>query len=111
MVRCNSVYYKKGNLMKTAIIIGKCVFAVIWLALFAVLAGFAGDIGSQTYALVALLLAVMVIMHLLLLGTFVAIMKPQMLWKKGDSWQILAFGIFAWLAIFKRTNDHQSSSN
>ncbi|MAK72461.1 MAG: DUF1145 domain-containing protein [Idiomarina sp.] len=102
--------------MKIAIIMGKCVFAVIWLALFSVLAGFAGEVGQQTFALVALLLAVMIIMHLLLLGTFVAIMKPQMLWKKGDSWQILAFGIFAWLAIFKRTNEHannadQSSSN
>ena len=101
--------------MNVAIIIGKCIFAIIWLALFAVLAGVAGDLGQQTTALVALLLAVMVIMHLLLLGTFVAIMKPQMLWKKGDSWQILAFGIFAWLTIFKRTNEHakqdQSSSN
>ena len=97
--------------MKSAIIIGKLVFAAIWLALFGILAGLAGDIGSQTYVLVAFLLAVMVIMHLLLLGTFVAIMKPQMHWKKGDSWQILAFGIFAWLAIFKRTNDHQSSAN
>lgn len=102
--------------MNIAIIIGKCVFAAIWFALFSVLAGFAGEITQQTYALVALLLAVMVIMHLLLLGTFIAVMKPQMLWKRGDSWQILAFGIFAWLAIFQRTNDyknsqHHSSSN
>lgn len=98
--------------MKAAIIIGKIIFAAIWLALFTILAGLAGDIDTQTKGLVALLLAVMVVMHLLLLGTFVATMKSQMLWKRGDSWQILAFGIFAWLAIFKRTNEHnQSSSN
>lgn len=98
--------------MKAAIIIGKVIFAAIWLTLFIMLAGLTGDIGAQTKGLLALLLAVMVIMHLLLLGTFVATMKSQMLWKRGDSWQILAFGIFAWLAIFKRTNDHnQSSSN
>ncbi|WP_404401119.1 DUF1145 domain-containing protein [Idiomarina seosinensis] len=91
--------------MTAIIVIGKLVFVLIWLALFSALAGLFGDLGQQTYGLVALLLAVMVIMHLLLLGLFVAMMKPQMLWRRGDSWQILAFGVFAWLAIFKRTNE------
>ncbi|MGM0526691.1 MAG: DUF1145 domain-containing protein [Pseudomonadota bacterium] len=96
--------------MKIVINLGKLVFAIIWLALFAVLAGLLGELDTQTYGLVALLLAIMVIMHLLLLGLFVAMMKPHMLWKRGDSWQILAFGIFAWLAIFKRTNDRNKAN-
>ncbi|MGM0481590.1 MAG: DUF1145 domain-containing protein [Pseudomonadota bacterium] len=91
--------------MTAIIVIGKLVFIFIWLALFSALAGLLGDLSQQVYGLIALLLAIMVIMHVLLLGLFVAMLKPQMLWRRGDSWQILAFGVFAWLAIFKRTNE------
>lgn len=97
--------------MKAIIIIGKAVFAVIWLALLLALSGLVEELSSQSIGLVGLLLAVMVIMHLLLLGIFVAVMKPQMVWRNGDGWQILLFGIFAWLAIFKRTSDQASSSS
>lgn len=96
--------------MGIVITLGKLVFAVIWLALISVLFGVWGELSSQAYGLVGLLGAVMVIMHLLLLGIFVAVMKPQMQWRKGDGWQILLFGVFAWLTIFKRTNDAQSSN-
>lgn len=96
--------------MKVIIIAGKVVFAVIWLGLFALLAGASGELSSQSIGMLSLLLAIMVITHLLLLGVFVATMKELFPWKKGDSWQILAFGIFAWLAILQRPKPDQGST-
>ncbi|WP_300320712.1 DUF1145 domain-containing protein [Idiomarina sp.] len=93
--------------MKVIIIAGKVVFAVIWLGLFAILGGATGELSSQSIGLLSVLLAVLVIMHLLLLGVFVGTMKQHLSWKKGDSWQILAFGIFAWLSILQRPKQDQ----
>lgn len=88
--------------MKVIIVLGKAVFAVMWLGLFAILGGATGELSSQSTGLLSVLLAVLVIMHLLLLGVFVATMKQHLPWKKSDGWQILAFGIFAWLSILQR---------
>lgn len=88
--------------MKVIIIAGKVVFAIIWLGLFALLAGVSGELSGQSIGLLSLLLAIMVITHLLLLGVFVATLKAYYPWRRGDGWQILAFGIFAWLAILQR---------
>ncbi|AAV81067.1 DUF1145 domain-containing protein [Idiomarina loihiensis] len=96
--------------MKVIIIAGKVVFAVIWLGLFALLAGANGELSTQSIGLLSLLLAIMVITHLLLLGIFVATMKEAFPWRKGDSWQILAFGIFAWLSILQRPKPDQGST-
>ncbi|MGM7318257.1 DUF1145 domain-containing protein [Idiomarina sp. ST10R2A5] len=96
--------------MKVIIVAGKVVFAVIWLGLFALLAGANGELSTQSIGLLSLLLAVMVITHLLLLGIFVATMKEVFPWRKGDSWQILAFGIFAWLSILQRPKPDQDST-
>ncbi|WP_404398207.1 DUF1145 domain-containing protein [Idiomarina loihiensis] len=96
--------------MKVIIVAGKVVFAIIWLGLFALLAGANGELSTQSIGLLSLLLAIMVITHLLLLGIFVATMKEVFPWRKGDSWQILAFGIFAWLSILQRPKPDQGST-
>ena len=70
--------------MKVIIIAGKVVFAVIWLGLFAILGGATGELSSQSIGLLSVLLAVLVIMHLLLLGVFVGTMKQHLPWKKGQ---------------------------
>lgn len=96
--------------MKVIIIAGKVVFAIIWLGLFALLAGANGELSTQSIGLLSLLLAIIVITHLLLLGIFVATMKEVFPWRKGDGWQILAFGIFAWLSILQRPKPDQGST-
>lgn len=96
--------------MKVIIVAGKVVFAIIWLGLFALLGGITGELSTQSIGLLSLLLAILLITHLLLLGIFVAAMKAHYPWRKGDSWQILAFGIFAWLAILQRPKPAQDST-
>ena len=110
MGRCNSVYYKKGNLMKTAIIIGKCLCGD--------LAGIVCRISRicRRHRLADLRSGRATVGrygdHALTVTRYLRRHhEATNAVEKGDSWQILAFGIFAWLAIFKRTNDHQSSSN
>lgn len=91
--------------MNMILLLGKAIFAIIWIALLALLSGLVVDMSTQAYGLIAMLLGVLVIMHLLLLGIFVATMKAQLPWKKGDGWQILIFGIFGWLTIYVRQSD------
>ncbi|RUO81121.1 DUF1145 domain-containing protein [Idiomarina tyrosinivorans] len=91
--------------MKYVVWTGKAIFTLIWLALFITL--FAMQSGQlpaspQAQGLLWLLLAVIVVMHLLLLMVFLGVLKSQVHWRSQDIWHIMAFGVFAWLAILQR---------
>lgn len=85
--------------MKLGIWLGRFIFTVIWAVL---LANVVWPYQGSAYGVFLLLLGILVIMHLLQLGMFVATYKHTINWRRGDYWQIMLFGIVGWLAIMHR---------
>lgn len=88
-------------MMSFGVWFGRVIFAGIWAVLIAnIIWPFAGS----AYGIFLILTGIVLIMHLLQLGMFVAMYKDMVTWQRGDYLQIIAFGIVGWLAIMQRTN-------
>lgn len=83
---------------------GRVVFAGLWLVL---LMNLAMPFPGAAFGVFLLLLGILVLMHLMQLGMFVATYKHSLQWQRGDYWQIFFFGIVGWLAIMHRNQRQQ----
>lgn len=92
--------------MSALVWIGRSVFAVIWGAM---LANLVWPFPGKGYALFLILLFLLIALHLLQLLMFATVYREHIVWRRGDYWQILLFGVIGWLAIVQAQPQRKQS--
>ncbi|MGI0154051.1 MULTISPECIES: DUF1145 domain-containing protein [Idiomarinaceae] len=90
--------------MSMAVWAGRLLFALVWAAM---LANLVWPFPGKGFALFLILMMVLIAVHLLQLLMFVTVYKEHILWRRGDYWQIVIFGIIGWLAIVQSQPQRQ----
>ncbi|PWW09335.1 MULTISPECIES: DUF1145 domain-containing protein [Pseudidiomarina] len=90
--------------MSMAVWAGRLLFALVWGAM---LANLVWPFPGKGFALFLILMMVLIAVHLLQLLMFVTVYKEHILWRRGDYWQIVIFGIIGWLAIVQSQPQRQ----
>ncbi|MBY6064060.1 DUF1145 domain-containing protein [Pseudidiomarina sediminum] len=82
--------------MTTTIWLGRGLFAIVWGAM---IANLVWPFPGKGFALFLILLFLLLCLHLVQLLMFATVYREHIQWRRGDYWQIVAFGVIGWMAI------------